>query len=77
MPQEETGSWWGLSTVLKQSAEEFREYVSRPPQACPRDGEPLTPGPSTPAGASVELFCRYCFWQYPRDYVAPERPGVL
>lgn len=69
-----SGSWWGLVSVLRESRQEFEAFVSRPPLACPDDGEPLEPGPSTPAGASVELFCRYCGWQYPRDYIAPVRP---
>ena len=48
-------------------------------QACPVCGEPLTPGPSTPAGASVERYCRYSGdheFVYPRDWHPPVRPGT-
>lgn len=74
---EQPGSWWGLDTVLKQSREEFQEYVSRPPMACPDDGEPLTDAPATKSGSGVERFCKYCGWQYPRDWQPPVRydPG--
>jgi hypothetical protein len=72
---EQTGSWWGLDSVLKQNAVEFENFVSNPPVACPDDGEPLRPAPNTVAGAGVELYCKFCGWQYPRDYVRPERPG--
>ena len=71
-----TGSWWGLIGVLRESREEFEAFVSRPPLACPVCAEPLTPGPSTPAGASVELFCAYAgdhHYVYPRDYHPPVR----
>jgi hypothetical protein len=67
------GSWWGLDSVLKQSREEFDEYRSRPPVACPVDGEPLRPPPVTVSASGIELWCPYCFWRYPRDYVAPQR----
>jgi hypothetical protein len=70
------GSWWGLVEVLRQSQQEFDAYVSRPPVACPEDGEPLRPPPNTAAGSGMELFCRFCGWQYPRDYTQPERLAV-
>lgn len=70
----QTGSWWGLDTVFKQSREEFNEYASRPPMACPNDGEPLRNAPATASGSGVELFCPYCGFQYPRDWSAPQRP---
>lgn len=73
---EQTGLWWGLDTVLKQSAEEFREFVSRPPVACPRDGEPLSPPPATVSASGIELYCRFCEFQYPRDWERPQRPEV-
>ena len=49
--------------------------MSRPPLACPNDGEPLSPPPNRPSGATMELYCKYCGWQYPRDWVAPVRLG--
>ncbi len=73
-PQRQTGSWWGLDSVLKESREEFEAFISRPPLACPVDGEPLRPPPGTPSGSGIELYCPYCGWQYPRDYVRPQRP---
>lgn len=71
----QTGSWWGLDTVLKQSRQEFDAYRSAPPLACPDDGEPLMNAPATNAGSGKELYCRYCGWSYPRDFVMPSRPG--
>lgn len=68
------GSWWGLDTVFKQSRQEFEAYVSRPPMACPKDGEPLTYAPATKAGSGVERYCKYCGFQYPRDWTPPSRP---
>jgi hypothetical protein len=67
-------SWWGLDTVLKQSREEFQAYVSRPPVACPNDGEPLRPPPATPSASGIELYCPYDGWRYPRDWQPPSRP---
>lgn len=69
----QTGSWWGLDAVLKQSKQEFEAFVSRPPMACPNDGEPLRNPPNTAAGAGVGLYCKFCGFQYPRDWVAPVR----
>lgn len=73
-PATPVGSWWGLDSVFKQSKQEFDTYVSRPPMACPNDGEPLTNAPATKAGSGVQLFCRYCHYQYPRDWFPPTRP---
>jgi hypothetical protein len=76
---EQTGSWWGLDAVLKESQQEFDAYWSRPPADCPICAEPLTPGPSTPRGASVQLFCRYSgdhSFVYPRDWHPPVRPAA-
>jgi hypothetical protein len=72
--QPETGSWWGLDSVLKQSRQEFDAYVSRPPVACPIDGEPLVKAPATTAGSGVELYCPWGNFQYPRDWTVPSRP---
>lgn len=66
-------SWYQLLDVLKQGQEEFDAYASRPPLACPNDGEPLIQAPPSDAGSGVELFCLFDGWSYPRDYVRPER----
>jgi hypothetical protein len=71
---QQTGSWWGLDSVLKQSRSEFEAFISRPPEACPNCGEPLSYAPATNAGSGVERYCRYDSFRYPRDYVAPSRP---
>lgn len=73
-PPPKAGSWWGLDTVFKQSRQEFEAYASRPPMACPHDGEPLRNAPATASGSGVQLYCKYCGWQYPRDYHPPTRP---
>lgn len=70
----QAGSWWGLHSVFEQSRMEFEAYRSMVPMACPVDGEPLTPGPTTASGAGVERFCRFDSYRYPRDHVSPMRP---
>ena len=70
-----TGSWWGLDGIFKDSRQEFAAYVSRPPVACPNCGEPLINAPATKAGSGCQLYCKFDNWQYPRDYIAPHRPG--
>lgn len=74
--QPQTGSWWGLVSVLKHSEAEFDAYRSMVPMACPDDGEPLQNAPATDAGSGVERFCKYCGWSYPRDWSPPSRPGA-
>ena len=73
--QPQTGSWWGLVSIFEQSRSEFEAFVSRPLDACPNCGEPLAYAPATKAGSGVERYCRYDGWQYPRDYIPPQRPG--
>lgn len=68
-----SGSWWSLVSVLRQNRQEFDAYVSRPPVACPHDGEPLTNAPATASGSGVQLRCRYDGWAYPRDHRPPVR----
>jgi hypothetical protein len=72
--QPETGSWWGLHSVFEQSRQEFEAFVSRPPVACPVDGEPLRYAPATASGSGKERYCPYCGWSYPGDYTTPMRP---
>jgi hypothetical protein len=69
-----SGSWYGLDSVFKQSRQEFDAYWSRPPEACPMCGEPLSYAPATKAGSGVERYCKYDGWQYPRDWRQASRP---
>ena len=74
----ETGSWYGLSSIFKQSRSEFEAYVSAPPVACPICGEPLTNSTAaTNSGSGVERYCKFSgdhVFQYPRDWTPPSRP---
>jgi len=63
-------SWYQLLDMLKQNQQEFEYFANEPPQACPLCGEPLVPGPPS---AAATLFCRFDGWQFPRDWVRPER----
>ena len=67
------GSWYQLLDIRKQAQAEFDWYAERPPVACPLDGEPLRNAPAVETASGCELFCRFCGWQYPRDWVRPER----
>jgi hypothetical protein len=72
-----TGAWYGLSAIFKDQNREFDwwadEVRSEGGLACPIDGEPLTTGPSTDAGADVTRFCKFCGWRAPRDVVVPRK----
>ena len=70
----QTGSWWGLVSVLRHARSEFESFISRPLDACPNDGEPLRYAPATQAGSGIERYCAYCGFRYPGDYTAPQRP---
>lgn len=72
-PQQAHGGWWGLYDVRRQADAEFEWWAQTIPMACPNDGEPLTIAPDTDSGASVDRFCRFCGWQYPRDWNPPTR----
>jgi hypothetical protein len=78
-PQPATGAWYALGAIFRDQEYEFerwrQEVQSEGGLACPRDGEPLSTGPSTGAGASVVRYCRFCGWQAPRDVISP-RHGV-
>lgn len=65
------GGWWQLLEINRYREQEFAYYASVPPMACPNDGEPLTNAPPSDAGSSVELFCRFDGWQFPRDWNRP------
>lgn len=60
-----TGNWWGIYDIALEAAALRRDEASRPPAACPNDGEPLRQGPGG------KLFCPFDGWQYPRDWVRP------
>lgn len=69
-------SWQQLLDIRKLARQEFESdpYVKGPPSACPNDGEPLVAGPPSEPGI---WFCRFCPWQYPRDWTRPEPPAGL
>lgn len=74
--QPQTGSWWGLDTILKESRQEYDAYWSRPPLDCPFCGQPLTNAPSSKSGSGVELYCQYAGdhrYHYPEDREQPTR----
>lgn len=58
-------SWQQLLDIYHEAADEHRAERSRPPVACPNDGEPLTAGPDG------TLFCKFDGFQYPRDWIRP------
>lgn len=69
----QSGSWWGLDTVLKEAMEYQAYYRAIPPVACPFDGEPLRQGP--PQSPSV-LYCPWGNYEYPRDW-DPDRDSGM
>lgn len=68
-----SGSWWQLLDIYKFADQEFDWYASNPPFACPNDGEPLRQAPTADSGSDCQLYCPVDGWQYPRDYIRPER----
>lgn len=69
------GGWWQLHSIIKYAQQEREFYATRPPMACPRDGEPLRPAPPSDSGSSVELYCLFCTFEYPRDWHPPLLTG--
>lgn len=67
------GGWWQLFDVRRQSEQEFETWLELEPISCPRCGEPLTPSPTTDGGATVDRFCRFDGFRFPRDWVPPVR----
>lgn len=47
------GSWYGLTSIIREAIDLYTEERSRTPEACPDCGEPLRPGPRG------ELFCPF------------------
>lgn len=57
-PQAETGgSWYGLLDIAREYEQLLADELSRPPEACPNDGEPLRTGPGG------VLHCRFDGWR--------------
>jgi hypothetical protein len=53
-----------LATLIEQA--QYEDYYKTTlPVACPRCGEPLREGPPEQSGV---LYCKFDFWQYPRDW---------
>jgi hypothetical protein len=67
------GGWWQLLDIRDYAQQEFDWWADTPPWACPTDGEPLRNSPTADSGSDCQLYCPYCGWQYPRDYVRPQR----
>jgi hypothetical protein len=67
------GSWWQLLDIRKQAQEEFDWWADNAPFACPRCGEPLRNAPPTESGSSVDKYCNYDGFQFPRDWIRPQK----
>lgn len=52
--------WEQLGDIAREAAEERRAREAQPPEACPRDGEPLDDQRGT-------RHCSFCGYQWPRD----------
>lgn len=53
----ETGSWWGLKSILEEGRRYWDQWHANPLPSCPECGEPLTLGPDN------VRFCRYSGWR--------------
>jgi hypothetical protein len=51
-------AWEQLRSIYQQAAAELADERSRPPEACPNDGEPLEEGPDG------TLHCRFDGWTW-------------
>jgi hypothetical protein len=54
--------WEELLDIVHDAVDRKMEEKSRPPQACPKDGEPLQPAPN-----GLGLYCQNDGWTWPRD----------
>lgn len=52
-------SWQQLLDIVHEAADQLREEETRPPVACPNDGEPLITGPDG------KLFCKFDAFTWP------------
>lgn len=59
----QVGSWYGLSSIMREAAEFVQAERVRGPVACPNDGEPLQAGPGG------GLFCPFDGWTPSGSYV--------
>lgn len=50
-------SWYTYGAIVDEAIGFARDEASRPPTACPNDGEPLRTGPDG------ELYCPYDGWR--------------
>jgi len=65
-------SWYQLYSIYQEIAVDMMQPTTGrepPPVACPNDGTPLIGG--NPLDPSVELFCPFDGWQFPRDWIRP------
>lgn len=69
------GGWWQLYDIIEAAKRERAFWDSQPAMACPRDGEPLQLAPPADSGDTVDRFCRFCGFQYPRDWDASTMSG--
>lgn len=54
-------AWEQYLAIMREAAQEARDEQTRPPAACPNDGEPLLQGPDG------SLYCKFDGYRYPRD----------
>ena len=68
------GGWWQLDSIIKYARQEREFYLSQPPMACPRDGEPLQIAP--PEAPECDLYCRFDGFRYPQDWDVTTMAGM-
>lgn len=55
------GGWYGFLSIVEEAIQIQRDELSRPPTACPNDGEPLQTGPDG------RLYCKFDGWRTEDD----------
>ena len=50
-------SWEQLLSIAREAADELRAERTRPPIACPNDGEPLVSGPNGTLHCRFDGYC--------------------
>lgn len=70
------GGWYQLLDIRQEARREREFYDAQPPMACPRDGEPMRQAPGADSGAGTELYCRFCTFEYPRDWHPQTMSGM-
>ena len=76
MPEQVTGGWYQLLSIIQEAQDERAFYDSQAPMACPRDGEPFRNAPTADSGSDVELYCVFCGFHYPRDWDVTTMSGM-